>query len=458
MDMAEQAGTDWGSARVLDPACGGGAFLAPLARRMLQALEGWSTEDKAQHIAHHLAGLEIDPFAAWLSQVFLEIVFREGCPDFSSYLPTLVQIQDTLQENPQSSFDLVIGNPPYGRVRLSKESREKFKNSLYGHANLYGLFTDQALSFVKPGGQVAFVTPTSFLAGQYFKNLRQLLGQKAPPVSFAFISARNNVFENVLQETMLAVYHRAGGHVRGSIQVLDVVRPEQLKLLPVGTFQLPTDPSEPWAMPRTQEQARLVRRTWSISTRLKDLGFKVNTGPLVWNRHKPQLRDESGPGRYPLIWAESVSAAGSFQFRAEKRGHKPYFEVVPHRDNWLTIDKPCVLLQRTTAKEQKRRLIAAELPAAFLQKHNKAVVENHLNMIVPVNDEPGLSPRTIAALMNSRIMDQIFRCINGSVAVSAYELEALPLPPYPELMRIEDMIQSDATVEQIETEIDHAQY
>jgi adenine-specific DNA-methyltransferase len=454
MELAEQAGTDWGSARVLDPACGGGAFLAPLARRMLQTLEGKNTEDKVKQITKRLAGLEIDPFAAWLSQVFLEIVFREDCPDFSGYLPTLVQIQDTLQESPQSSFDLVIGNPPYGRVRLSKQGREKFKNSLYGHANLYGLFTDQALSFVKPGGQVAFITPTSFLAGQYFKNLRKLLGQKAPPVSFAFISARNNVFENVLQETMLAVYHRAGNEVQGSVQVLDAAGPEQLKVFPVGTFQLPPDPSEPWPLPRTQNQGRLLRRTCSIPTRLRDLGFKVSTGPLVWNRHKPQLRDEPGPGHYPLIWAESVSADGSFCFRAEKRGHKPYFEIVSPRDNWLAIDRPCVLLQRTTAKEQKRRLIAAELPAAFLQKHGKAVVENHLNMIVPVNDEPGLSPRTIAALMNSRIMDQIFRCINGSVAVSAYELEALPLPPHQELMRIEDMIQSGATNEHIENEIE----
>jgi adenine-specific DNA-methyltransferase len=173
---------------------------------------------------------------------------------------------------------------------------------------------------------VAFITPTSFLAGQYFKNLRKLLGQKAPPVSFAFISARNNVFENVLRETMLAVYHRAGNEVQGNVQVLDVVGPEHLRVLPVGTFRLPPDPSEPWPLSRTQNQVHILRRTCSIPTRLHDLGFKVSTGPLVWNRHKPQLRDEPGPGRYPLIWAESVSADGSFYFRAEKRGHKPYFQ------------------------------------------------------------------------------------------------------------------------------------
>jgi adenine-specific DNA-methyltransferase len=40
-----------------------------------------------------------------------------------------------------------------------------------------------------------------------------------------------------------------------------------------------------------------------------------------------------------------------------------------------------------------------------------------------------VSPALLAALLNSDIADQAFRCISGSVAVSAYEMEALPLPP-----------------------------
>lgn len=38
LDMAEEAGIDWNTARVLDPACGGGAFLLPVALRMREAL------------------------------------------------------------------------------------------------------------------------------------------------------------------------------------------------------------------------------------------------------------------------------------------------------------------------------------------------------------------------------------------------------------------------------------
>jgi adenine-specific DNA-methyltransferase len=102
-------------------------------------------------------------------------------------------------------------------------------------------------------------------------------------------------------------------------------------------------------------------------------------------------------------------------------------------DEWLVTRKPCVLLQRTTAKEQSRRLIAAELPQSFIQAHGAVVIENHLNMIRPVTDNPAVPAAIITALLNSSIVDRAFRCISGSVAVSAYELENLPLPDPREL-------------------------
>jgi adenine-specific DNA-methyltransferase len=87
-----------------------------------------------------------------------------------------------------------------------------------------------------------------------------------------------------------------------------------------------------------------------------------------------------------------------------------------------------VLLQRTTAKEQARRLIAAEMSSAFLAKHGAVTVENHLNMLVPTTSKPLVSPNLLSLFLNSVAADRAFRCISGSVAVSAYELESLPLP------------------------------
>ena len=56
------------------------------------------------------------------------------------------------------------------------------------------------------------------------------------------------------------------------------------------------------------------------------------------------------------------------------------------------------------------------------------MVENHLNMVKASNGEPKVAPGVLAAVLNSDVADQVFRCINGSVAVSAYEMAASPLP------------------------------
>lgn len=451
LDMATEAGVDWRTAKVLDPACGGGAFLSPVARRMAEQLTNCAPGIALKNIIGRLKGFELDPFAAWMSHIFLEDALAPLCIASGTRLPTLVDVCDSLEREPEgAAFDLVIGNPPYGRVTLSTELRARFRRGLFGHANLYGVFTDLALRFTRPGGIVAYVTPTSFLGGEYFKALRGLLAREAPPASIDFISERRGVFADVLQETLLAAYRRGGEPDVGQVHFLSPTPGGKFEATAAGSFSLPSEPDNPWIVPRLKSHCKLIRCVADKPHRLADFGYKVSTGPLVWNRHKESLRDAGGKNRYPLIWAESVRPDGRFEFRAEKRNHKPFFEPRPE-ERWVVTDFPCVLLQRTTAKEQSRRLIAAALPKGFIDQHGAVVVENHLNMIRPLNGKPAVSAEALAALLNTKIMDQLFRCINGSVAVSAYELEALPLPGPKAMRAFEFLVREGATQREIET-------
>jgi len=431
VSMATKAGVNWKTCRVLDPACGGGAFLSAVAAPMVSAAGHAPAAKTIASVARRLRGFEIDPYAAWLSQTFLEVCFMPLCLQARQRLPIVVEVRDSLQAaEPRESaehYDLVIGNPPYGRVSLAADVRERYKRSLYGHANLYGVFTDLAIRFAKTGGIIAYVTPTSFLAGEYFKALRSLLASSARPVNIDFVSVRKGVFDDALQETMLATYRKTGVYL--TLPTVHFIAPTEEDKIDVeggGAFEL-SKGGGPWLVPRTREQARLVAVLQTMSYRLGDYGYTVSTGPLVWNRHKDQLVMKASKNTFPLIWAESISADGRFCYRADKRNHLPYFKP-QDGDEWLITRKSCVLLQRTTAKEQSRRLIAAELPESFIREHGAVVVENHLNMIRPITDAPAVSAATIAALLNSSIVDRAFRCISGSVAVSAYELENLPLP------------------------------
>lgn len=454
LDMAEDAGIEWNTARVLDPACGGGAFLSPLALRMAGSLKDQPAETVLTSIEQRLRGYEIDPFAAWMSQLFLDVTLAELCLEAGRPLKPLVQVCDALDQEPGSEkFDLVIGNPPYGRITLSPNLRQKFQRSLFGHANLYGVFADLALRFTNSRGVIAYVTPTSFLSGEYFKGLRVLLGWEAPPVSIDFIAERKGVFADVLQETLLATYQRDREPGAANVHFLTQDQHGSVKIAGAGSFNLPEELDRPWLIPRSDRQSELVGRVTRLPYRLADYGYTVSTGPLVWNRHKSGLRDEPGKGRYPLLWAESVRSNGVFEFRAQKRNHKPYFEP-GKKEHWVVTDHPCVLLQRTTAKEQCRRLIAAELPEQFIRQHGAVVVENHLNMIKPLNGAPKVSAGALAALLNSDVVDQVFRCINGSVAVSAYELQALPLPSPDDVKDIEKLVEMRACRETVEQAVE----
>ena len=454
LDLATKAGVDWREARVLDPACGGGAFLSPLAQRMAASLDDHPADQLLTQIEQRLLGFEIDSFAAWMSQVFLDVTLARLCAKAGRRLKPLVRVCDTLEQTPGSQkFDLVIGNPPYGRITLSPELREKFGRGLYGHANLYGVFSDLALRFAAPGGVIAYVTPTSFLSGQYFKALRALLGREAPPVSIDFVAKRKGVFADVLQETLLATYRQGRGPESGRVHFIAQGPDGSIKITGKGNFNLPARPDDPWLIPRTDQHNRLLDLVTQLPYRLADYGYTVSTGPLVWNRHKTSLRDAPGKGRYPLVWAESVRSNGVFEFRARKRNHMPYFEP-KSKERWVVTDHPCVLLQRTTAKEQCRRLIAAELPEQFIEEHGAVVVENHLNMIKPHNGQPKVSPAVLAALLNSDVVDQVFRCINGSVAVSAYELQALPLPSPQDIEGIENLVEKRAGQEALEQAVE----
>lgn len=453
VDQVAEAGASWRTARVLDPAAGGGAFMVEVAMRMRAAMIDCRPEFALAQIGARLLGLEIDPYAACLAQSALEIVLGDLAAAAKRTVPVMVLVRDTLEEPPASEYDVVLGNPPYGRVALSPLQRDRYQRSLYGHANLYGVFTDIALRWARPGGLIAYLTPTSFLAGQYYSALRALLAKEAPPIAMDFVHARKGIFEDVLQETMIAVYRLAGDEGRAQIHYLTMESEQRVSVVRNGTVGLPKDAAAPWLAPRQPEHSALIHKTESMPARLADWGYSVSTGPLVWNRFKDQLSDRgAAKNAFPLIWAESVSSDGKFLFRAEKKNHHPYFEL-EEGDEWLLVLEPCVLVQRTTSKEQARRLIAAELPAEFIDEHGGVVVENHLNM-VRSSRKPEVSPAVLAALLNSRALDEVFRCMSGSVAVSAFELEALPLPQPAELRKLRRLVREGASRERLDVECD----
>ena len=76
----------------------------------------------------------------------------------------------------------------------------------------------------------------------------------------------------------------------------------------------------------------------------------------------------------------------------------------------MTLTTPAVLVQRTTASEQRRRVVVTKLTRDHLAMWGGAVVvENHVNVLRPRTPKtrPLLSESTLAAVLTTKTIDQL---------------------------------------------------
>ena len=110
---------------------------------------------RSKSIQRRLGGFERDPFAAWMSQVFVDSVLRRplqrgrGVAAAASYACA----------TPSTRRRKVNASISWSAIRLTGGSRsprslrEKYRRSLFGHANLYGVFTDLGAPLHADGGR-----------------------------------------------------------------------------------------------------------------------------------------------------------------------------------------------------------------------------------------------------------------------------------------------------------------
>jgi len=160
--------------KVLEPSFGGCDFLESSRSRLIELGLQKAIAEK------RLYGADVDSSAFGTLSTFLANPnghFKQK--DFLSLSVNSFSIGD-------AGFDVVVGNPPYvSHHNMSKEQKKTAFESiskndfeLGGRASLWAYFVLHSLNFLKLGGRMAWVLPSSFLYSDYSRQVREILATR----------------------------------------------------------------------------------------------------------------------------------------------------------------------------------------------------------------------------------------------------------------------------------------
>ena len=177
--------------KILDPACGSGAFLN-------QALEFLIEEHKSLQLdflklgnifmtynieesilENNLYGVDINEGAVEIAK--LSLWLRTATKGRSlTTLADKIKVANSLLDMPfgQGSFDIVIGNPPYVRQESIKEQKPALKerySTFVGTADLFVYFYELGLDMLKMGGVKGYICSNKFFRAKYGQKLREMI-------------------------------------------------------------------------------------------------------------------------------------------------------------------------------------------------------------------------------------------------------------------------------------------
>ncbi len=204
--------------RVIDPACGSGAFLIAAFdyligeyERVNQALA--TLKGEQQHLSdldrtilsHNLYGVDLSPESVEITKLSLWLKTAERGKTLT-YLDDNIKVGNSIVADPEitdrcfdweaefpqifanGGFDVAIGNPPYVRQELLsaiKPYLQEHYESFNGVADLYTYFYEKGLKILKPGGVLSYIVTNKWLRSGYGEPLRHFF-------------AHHSVFEQII--------------------------------------------------------------------------------------------------------------------------------------------------------------------------------------------------------------------------------------------------------------------
>jgi len=446
--MASLFEARWSHLELLDAGAGDGALTAALVRRLGSHA---NTPRSIAVTAYEIDPALVDPLRATFSRcqqacetagiAFSATVFNE---DFIAAAAPMVS--GGLFSPQPSPFNAAIINPPYRKIRSESMTRLLLRSAGIETSNLYTGFVALVVKLLTDGSELVAITPRSFCNGPYFKPFRVDFLKAMSLRRVHVFDSRSAAFrrDDVLQENIIVhavkggtqqeqiIISSSSGEPNGPVRTREVAYQDVVS---------PDDPEKFIHLTVNDNHSTAHTAMNGLHSTLGQLGLTVSTGRVVDFRVKDFLRQRPDGDTAPLIYP--CHFEGGFIRWPRNDSRKPNAIVNDERTRDLLVPAGAyVLVKRFTAKEERRRVVAAVYDPTRLR--NPLIgFENHLNyfhfggrgLTMPL-------AKGLAAFLNSTIVDDYFRRFSGHTQVNATDLRMLSYPDSADLTRLGQKVDS----------------
>lgn len=349
------------NADILDPACGSGEFLLSCKKYFKNPI---------------LYGFDIDKK---LINISSKLVKNASIKNFD-FLNIDIN---------KKKYDYIIGNPPYFELKLNEEIKKKYFDIIKGRVNIFSLFIKTGLDLLKDGGYLAYVVPPSMNNGAYFSKLREYITKNSSLEYLHIIDGADN-FHLANQKVMLIILKKTNSK-KSSKYIF--------KKNGITIFT---------------EDKNFLNKSYKNTVSLKDIGYTVKTGSIIWNEHKEKLTNDKNNSTL-LIWASNINN-GKIIIGYTK-GKPQYIKNI---SNDLIIKSRVVVVNRITGSSKYINIKEA------IVNEKEFVCENHVNVIyMSKNANQNYSLEDIFKALQDKTNIKVMRLISGNTQISKTELERL---------------------------------
>ncbi|MDP2837314.1 MAG: TaqI-like C-terminal specificity domain-containing protein [Methanobacteriaceae archaeon] len=451
--------------KIVDPACGSGAFLNKAGDVLLEIHEAIreskyeddntlmpffdSIEERREILLNNIYGVDLNEESVEITKLSLFLkVCKEGLK-----LPNLdnnIKCGNSLINDPEytdkpfnweeefneifedGGFDVVIGNPPWG-ADLDKKSK-KFINDFYNaieyQIDTYVVFMEKGNNLLKNNGLLGFITPSTWLAMHFFKKIRSYLINET--TFKEVILFKYQVFDDVTAETSILIYKKKPFDNNHIIKIRDISNYKEFinngfrevyqsfwhKNLELG-FNIIFD----------QKKLDLVEKIFSNSIKIREIAnLTVGIKPYQSNKGIPKQSKEDVKNR---IYDSDKKEDGTYkQYIVGKNIKK--FSLNPVKTQWLKYGEWLAEPRKSLDFSQEKIVIRQTSDHIIATIDDKGYLNlNNVHNLV-IKKEFDLNYNYILTVLNSKLIDFIYRYLvpeKGRVfaEVKGVKLKQLPI-------------------------------